>query len=356
MKNKQKVVFILGPTGVGKTKLSVWIAKKFNGEIISADSVQIFKEFDVGSAKVTQEEMSGIKHYGIDIVNPDEEFSVFDYIEYTKRCIEKISKEGKLPVIVGGTGLYVKALTEGYNLGGTEKNAQFREELEEKIKKDGLESVYQVLKDKSPEMAEKTDKDNKVRVIRALEIATFGGDKEKTNECEYDTSYATLIYYTNIAQDNGNVVASTTFTTKKATSNVSQGPSLAKEYLPTTSQWSNVSLKTTSRRILNYSCGASHPTFSYEGYAARFATLQEVKTACNMPDSQINWSTGSLDVCKHLLENLGNGDYWLEGNSSNYNDQFPFIKGSERRIGLHYASQLYGVRPVIDVAKSDIDF
>ena len=183
---KQKVIFILGPTGVGKTNLSVWLAKEFNGEIISADSVQIFKEFDIGSAKVTKEEMSGVQHYGIDIVKPNQEFSVFDYISYTKECINEISKKGKLPIIVGGTGLYVKALTEGYNLGGTEKHEEFRQNIEKEIETNGLESVYKILKERNPLLAEKTDRNNKVRVIRALEIATFGGEKQKDNCCQYD--------------------------------------------------------------------------------------------------------------------------------------------------------------------------
>ena len=102
----QKVIFILGPTGVGKTSLSVNLANEFNGEIISADSVQIFKEFDIGSAKVTKEEMQNIVHYGIDIVSPSQEFSASDFVEYTKEKIEEISSKGKLPIIVGGTALY----------------------------------------------------------------------------------------------------------------------------------------------------------------------------------------------------------------------------------------------------------
>lgn len=176
----QKVIFILGPTGVGKTKISLELAKKFDGEIISADSVQIFKEFDIGSAKVTLEEMQGIKHYGIDIIEPNQEFSVYDYVEYTKKTIEEIFKKGKLPIIVGGTGLYVKALTEGYNFGETGKNKDFREKLESEIEEKGLEEVFDRLVKLNKELADKTDRFNKVRVIRALEIATFGGEKLTT--------------------------------------------------------------------------------------------------------------------------------------------------------------------------------
>lgn len=182
---KQKVIFLLGPTAIGKTKASVSLAKKFNGEIISSDSVQIYKEFDIGSAKVTKDEMQGIKHYGIDIIEPTEEFSVFDYVQYTKNAIKEIAQKGKLPIVVGGTGLYVRALTEGYNFGGANKNKDFREKIEKRIEDEGLESVYQILLEKNKDLALKTDRYNKVRVIRALEIAMFGSEKEKS-ESEFE--------------------------------------------------------------------------------------------------------------------------------------------------------------------------
>lgn len=175
--NKPKVVFILGPTGVGKTSLSVALAKEFNGEVISADSVQVFREFDIGSAKVTQQEMQGIKHFGIDVVLPSQEFTASDFANYTKERIEEISAKGKLPFIVGGTALYVKSMVEGYNFGGTEKNIEFRNSLEEEINKNGLESLFNRLKQESPEIAENIDGKNKVRVIRALEILKFGNGK-----------------------------------------------------------------------------------------------------------------------------------------------------------------------------------
>lgn len=185
MQSKTKVIFLLGPTGVGKTEVSLFLAKKFNGEIISADSVQVFKEFDIGSAKITVQEMQGVKHYGIDIKDPKEDFSVYDYISYTKEKIEEISQKGKLPIIVGGTGLYVKALVNGYNFGDAGKNDDFREKIEKEISLNGLESVYQKLYKINPLLAEKTDKNNKVRVIRALEISLFGTEKTKS-DCEYD--------------------------------------------------------------------------------------------------------------------------------------------------------------------------
>ena len=176
-----KVVFILGPTGVGKTKMSISLAKKFDGEIISADSVQVFKGLNIGSAKITKNEMQGVKHYAIDILEPDEEFSVFDFVQYTKQKIEEISARGKLPIIVGGTGLYVKALTQGYDFGGTNPDKNLRKKLEKIAQEKGNDYLFELLKEKNPAMAEKTDKHNTVRLIRALEIALGGGEKSKND-------------------------------------------------------------------------------------------------------------------------------------------------------------------------------
>ncbi len=183
---KKQVIFILGATGTGKSDIAIKLAKRFNGEIISADSVQIFKEFNIGSAKITEREMNGIKHYGLDIISPNEEFSVYDYVEYTKEKIEEITQKGKIPIIVGGTGLYIKSLIEGYNFGGTEKHDDFREQLEKDIKEYGLEKVYNRLLKLDYNLAKSIDKHNPVRVIRALEIATFGSQKTKQSDCEYD--------------------------------------------------------------------------------------------------------------------------------------------------------------------------
>lgn len=184
---KPKVLFLLGPTGVGKTDMSIKLAKKFNAEIISADSVQVFKGFDIGSAKATQEEMSGVKHYGIDIVCPSDEFSASQFSSYTKEKINEILSIGKLPIIVGGTALYVKSLVEGYNFGGTEKHQEFRENLENEIDQKGLDAVYSRLCQIAPKFASRIDGKNKVRVIRAFEIYEFGSGKEKSKEdVEYD--------------------------------------------------------------------------------------------------------------------------------------------------------------------------
>jgi len=176
----KKVVFILGPTAVGKTYFSVKLAKELDGEIVSADSVQIYKGLDIGSAKVTKEEMQGIKHYAIDILEPEEDFSVFDFVEYTKKKIDEIIAKGKIPIVVGGTALYVKALTLGYNFGGASYDKEQRQKIEKMLAENGLEHVYSLLKETSPAMAENVDRHNPVRVVRALEIALSGGKKTES--------------------------------------------------------------------------------------------------------------------------------------------------------------------------------
>ena len=181
---KPKIVAILGPTGVGKSKMGIEIAQKFNGEIISADSVQIYKEFDIGSAKIKSSETCGIKHYAIDIVSPNENFSAFDFVNYSKSRINQILEKGKTPIIVGGTALYIKALFENYNLGG-EKDEKLRAELENELKEFGLEFLVNKLKNLAPEKAKEIDLKNPVRVIRAIEIALSNNVKTKS-ESEYD--------------------------------------------------------------------------------------------------------------------------------------------------------------------------
>lgn len=176
----KKVVIILGPTAVGKTDIGISIAKKFNGEIISADSVQIYKGLDIGSAKITKEEMDGVPHHCIDILPPQCEFSVYEFVTLTKQKIDEILAKGKLPFIVGGTGLYVRALLGGYDFGGTGKQADFRNKLEKEADKD-LSILYEELKKKDPERAEKIKPTDRKRIIRGLEIAEFGNSPQSEN-------------------------------------------------------------------------------------------------------------------------------------------------------------------------------
>ena len=180
----KKVLFILGPTAVGKTKTSVSLARKFGGEVISADSVQIFKGFDIGSAKVTKEEMCEVKHHLIDICEPNENFTAYEMTNAIRKKIDEISPYA-LPIVVGGTGLYVKSLLLGYNFGGAGVDEDYRKKLEEILKVDGIEKLAKMLKDVSPSAYEKIDKKNPHRLIRALEIAHFSGEK-KEGGCEYD--------------------------------------------------------------------------------------------------------------------------------------------------------------------------
>ena len=182
---KTKVLFILGPTAVGKTAVSVEVAKLFNGEIISCDSVQIFKGLDIGSAKIKEEEKEGIPHHLIDIKEPTETFTSFQFVEEMKKKIEEIALRGKLPIVVGGTSLYVKSLILNYNFGGVGVDDEFRKKLYKTLEEKGLESLYERLSEEDKKLAEEIDKNNPQRVIRALEIAHFKGEK-KTSDSEIE--------------------------------------------------------------------------------------------------------------------------------------------------------------------------
>lgn len=180
-----KAVFILGPTGTGKSDMAIKLAKVFNGEIISSDSVQIYKGFDIGSAKITKEEMQGVVHHAIDIVEPQEYFSVYDFVKFTREKIAEINKRGKLAIVVGGTGLYIKALCEGYDFGQADKNDEFRNKMAEISRQKGKLSLWQMLEQKNKELAQKIDFNNEKRVIRALELCEFGQKQDK-NKCDFD--------------------------------------------------------------------------------------------------------------------------------------------------------------------------
>lgn len=178
----KKIVIILGPTAVGKSDFGVNLAMKLDGEIISADSVQVYRGFDIGSAKIKSDEMQGIVHHCIDIKDPNDDFSVFDYIELTKTKIDEIIKRGKLPIIVGGTGLYIRALLGGYNFGGSGKQSEFRA----KVEKENLQDLYRTLQEKDPKRAAEISPNDKKRIIRALEIVEFG-EKVSQKQTEYDS-------------------------------------------------------------------------------------------------------------------------------------------------------------------------
>lgn len=190
---KPKVIVICGPTASGKTALSIELAKKINGEIVSCDSMQIYKDMDIGTAKPTIEEMQGIKHYMLDFVSPDERYSVADYKKQAKQAIREIIEKGKVPIVVGGTGLYVDSLIYEIEYQNIEFDEKYRKQLEERSEKEGLEVLYNEAKNIDPEAIIKISPNDKKRILRILEIYNATG-KNKTeqekesrkNEVEFD--------------------------------------------------------------------------------------------------------------------------------------------------------------------------
>ncbi len=166
----EKLVVLIGPTAVGKTKLSIELAKKINAEIISGDSMQIYKGMDIGTAKILNDEMEGIPHHLIDIKEPQESFSVAEFQTVVRKLISDIHSRGKLPMIVGGTGLYIQSVIYDYQFTDDASNPEYRRTLEQQVIENGVESLYQELKEIDPESAERIHPNNVRRVIRALEI------------------------------------------------------------------------------------------------------------------------------------------------------------------------------------------
>jgi tRNA dimethylallyltransferase len=174
--NKPKVLVIVGPTAVGKTVLGIKLAQNFNGEIISGDSLQVYKTLDIGTAKATLAERRQIKHHLIDIRNPEENYSAADFQQKGRCLIAKLSQKQKLPVIVGGTGLYIQALLENFSLGGKINISFFRQKYENFLKENGSHVLWQMLHEKDKKAAEKIPINNSRRVIRALEIWEATGE------------------------------------------------------------------------------------------------------------------------------------------------------------------------------------
>ena len=190
---KQKVIVIAGPTASGKTALSIELAKKINGEIVSADSMQIYKDMDIGTAKVTNEEMQGIKHYLVDFVSPDERYSVADYKKDAKCAIKEILSKGKTPIIVGGTGLYINSLIYEISYNEIKVDIEYRKKLEEIAKEKGLLYLYEKACQIDKEAMEKISPNDEKRILRVLEIYHSTGKtktmleiESRTNPVEYD--------------------------------------------------------------------------------------------------------------------------------------------------------------------------
>lgn len=167
------VIIIVGPTASGKTKLSIELAKEINGEIISADSMQIYKYMDIGTAKADAEEMQGIQHYLVDEVTPDEEFSVARFQEKAYQYIEEILQKGKVPIIAGGTGLYVNSLIYNINFTETTSDWELRERLKKEAEEKGNQYLHDKLREVDPEAAGKLHVNDVKRVIRALEVYEY---------------------------------------------------------------------------------------------------------------------------------------------------------------------------------------
>lgn len=165
----QKLIVLTGPTAVGKTKLSIELAKRLGGEIISADSMQVYKYMNIGTDKITPDKMEGVPHHLIDFLEPSEEFNVFMFQKLVKEAIQDISSRGKLPIIVGGTGFYIQAVLYDIDFTETDEDDSFRKELEKRAIDEGSHALHEELKDIDPESYASIHENNVKRVIRALE-------------------------------------------------------------------------------------------------------------------------------------------------------------------------------------------
>lgn len=189
-----KVLAIVGPTAAGKTELSLKVAEKFNGEIISADSMQIYQNMDIGTAKATKEIQQDIKHHQLDIITPEEDYSVADYQKDVDPIIVNIFENNKLPMLVGGTGLYINAVLEGFMLPNMEINQNLRDKLHKQAEEKGTQYVHDKLKDIDPKLADKLHPNDIRRVIRGIEIykqtghtKTYYKKKQKERPPRYES-------------------------------------------------------------------------------------------------------------------------------------------------------------------------
>lgn len=196
---KKPLIILTGPTAVGKTKTSIGLAKAIGGEIISADSMQVYKDMDIGSAKITKEEMEGIPHYLIDVLSPDEEFHVVKFQKMAKEALNTIYEKGKIPIVAGGTGFYIQALLYDIDFTENEEDSAYRTELETLAREKGAEYLHAMLREADAKSAEDIHANNVKRVIRALEFYKQTGtrisehnEKERLKESPYDFCYFVL--------------------------------------------------------------------------------------------------------------------------------------------------------------------
>lgn len=196
---KRPLVILTGPTAVGKTALSIALAKAIGGEIISADSMQVYRHMDIGSAKITPEEMEGIPHYLIDVLEPDQEFNVVVFQELAKQAAAEIYSRGHIPIVAGGTGFYIQALVYDIDFTENDEDTAFRRTLEEQAKREGAEALYERLRAVDPESCESIHAHNIKRVIRAIEFYEKTGKKisehnreQRQNDSPYNFAYFVL--------------------------------------------------------------------------------------------------------------------------------------------------------------------
>ena len=197
---KKPLIILTGPTAVGKTALSIKLAKAVNGEIISADSMQVYKGMDIGSAKIMPEEMEGVKHHLIDVLEPSEEFNIVKFQELSKQALKEIYAQGKVPIIAGGTGFYIQSVLYDIDFETNENNREYRTWLETiATKEGGVQILYAMLNEKDPKSANIIHENNVKRVIRALEFFEETGtpisehnEEQREKESPYNFCYFVL--------------------------------------------------------------------------------------------------------------------------------------------------------------------
>lgn len=198
---KPKLIVIGGPTAVGKTAFSIECARLFNGEIVSADSMQIYKGMNVGTGKVTEKEKKGIPHHMLDILQPDAPYSVGAYITTAESVIQDIISRNKLPIVVGGTGLYINALINGMNFSDAEKSIEIREKWQNLASEHGNQYIYGKLKEIDSISADKISVNDTKRIIRALEIYEVTGKPKSQNATTHESKYDYLFFILNEQRD-----------------------------------------------------------------------------------------------------------------------------------------------------------
>lgn len=199
MEQKRPLIVLSGPTAAGKTKLSVALAKAIGGEVISADSMQVYKHMDIGSAKIKPEEMKGVPHHLIDVLEPEEEFNVVVFQKLCKEAMEGIYERGNIPILTGGTGFYIQAVLYDIDFTENDGDTSYREQLEELAKERGCEYLHQMLAGVDPDSAEVIHPNNVKRVIRALEFAhqthapiSAHNKEQRRRESRYASCYFVL--------------------------------------------------------------------------------------------------------------------------------------------------------------------